>query len=28
LLSDSELLNIVSLYGYSEKQIKDLLEKA
>ena len=28
LLSSSDLLNIVSLYGYSEKQIKDLLEKA
>lgn len=28
LLSESELLNIVSLYGYSEKQIEDLLEKA
>lgn len=27
LLSSSELLNIVSLYGYSEKQIEDLLEK-
>lgn len=28
LLSDSDVANIVSLYGYSDKQTKNLLEKA